>query len=101
MSVIVINGIDGEVVLEAGEERQHRLDVVIEEEIGGRGGMCVIGVHGRQGPVEFVLQGNVDIAAVDSDVRGGRWTECRTAYPIYVTPVGWSILQGPQKVHRP
>ena len=79
MSVIVIDGIDGEVVLKAGEERQHRLDIVIEEEIGGRGGMNVIGVHGRQGPVEFVLQGNVDIAAVDSDVRGGRWTECRTA----------------------
>ena len=38
MSVIVIDGIDGEVVLEAGEERQHRLDIVIEEEIGGRGG---------------------------------------------------------------
>ena len=71
MSVSVINGINGEVVLEAGEERQHRLDVVIEEEIGGRGGMNVIGVHGRQGPVEFVLQGNVDIAAVDSDVGGG------------------------------
>ena len=71
MSVIVINGIDGEVVLEAGEERQHRLDVVIEEEIGGRGGMNVISVHGRLGPVEFILQRNVDIATVDSDVVGG------------------------------